>query len=151
MGTYVYTLRKKQRSITLPGGEKVKANYYSYAYKPNWALACNYNTKQSENAYGRAAEAAYDAYDGGLVIVADPDDKDLNGRHVYRNVQSPVWYDSYDFPGEAVGFIKQEGRKLTVVSEHRWRAQQPDDRTFIEYVEDGKFKSGFILDIGVVE
>ena len=143
MGMYVYTLRKKTRKL-----QGVDAHYFGYAYKPSWSWSWNNERRHKAmmDRYDAAGDAAFEAYEGGPVIVADPGDKDLNGCRVYRNVRSGRWNDCNEFPGEAIGFVKQEGRKLTLVSEHRWRATMPNDRTFVEYVKDGKFTQRVEMD-----
>jgi len=141
MGIYVYTLRRKTRKVS-----GVDVRYYSYAYKPSYTFTTSYNLKQRIQRHEKAAKAAFEDYDGGPVMIADADDKDLNGRPVYRKARTPIWHDCDDFPGELIGFIKQDGHKLTLVSEYRWRAQQPNDRTFVEYIKDGKLASRVEMD-----
>jgi hypothetical protein len=132
MGIYVYTMRKKTRKI-----DGVPANFYSFAYKPSWAGFCA-KTYPNERRQDAAAERAFSEYKGGPVILGDSDTKDLTGYPVYRKVKAARWTDCYDFPGELIGFIKQEGRKLTLAAEHRFRAEYPKDRTFVEYIKDGR-------------
>ena len=131
MGAYVYTMRKRARKVN-----GVAVRFFSYAYKPSYAFTTRDMLERSIRRYEAAAEAAFEDYDGGPVMLADHD-KDLNGAPVYRNVRSAIWNDMSPFPGQVIGFIKQEGRKLTLVPEYRWRAQQPNDRTFVEYIKDG--------------
>lgn len=134
MGVYVYTMRKKTRKVN---GTDVR--FFSFAYKPSYSFCpTGYSLERSMQRYDAAAEAAFADYDGGPVMIADPEDKDLNGARVYRNVKSSIWNDAYEFPGEFIGYIKQNGRKLSLVGEHRWRAQHPNDRTFVECIKDGK-------------
>lgn len=141
MGAYVYTMRRKTRKVN-----GVDVRFYAYAYKPSYSFTSAYNLNRSIQRYEAAAEAAFADYDGGPVMLADPEDKDLNGRPVYRNVRSAIWNDLNPFPGEIIGFIKQEGRTLTLVGEHRWRAQMPNDRTFVEYIKDGQLAQRVEMD-----
>ena len=126
MGLYIYTMRKKTRKI-----QGVDAHYFSFAYKP---CLCH-TRKWIYKKYDREAKEAFSDYDGGPVILADPGDN-LNGARVYRNVRSREWCDCYDFPGDPIGFIKQEGRKLILVSEHRWKLS---DRVCVDCIKEGEF------------
>ena len=141
MGVYVYTMRRKTRKVS-----GVDVRFYAYAYKPSYSFKTNYSLERSIQRYHAAAEAAFADYDGGPIMIADPDSKDLTGVPVYRNVRIAIWNDMNPFPGEIIGFIKQEDRKLTLVSEHRWRAQYPNDRTFIEYIKDGQLAQRVEMD-----
>lgn len=109
MGVYVYSLRKKKTKIYIDA-EPVLANHYDYAYKVSHNQWWNedkgylFRARNTEN----LAQAAFDVYDGGYVIVGNGADGDA----VYKNVTDSVWYDTGDFPGEYVGKLVKFGAWL---------------------------------------
>lgn len=121
MGTYVYGMRSVQKKIRV-GDTTVKANLYSYLYKPNYSFRAD--TTYEDRAESRASNA-FSAYEGGLVIVGDVHDKgnrDLQGAVVYTEVTSPTWADSGPFPGKAVGFVNvMVGNRLELVPATPWQ------------------------------
>ena len=112
MGIYIYSMRKKKLPIWIDN-EKVMANNFDYAYKESWGYWA-----ESDKGYqflvrntDRLADAAFEAYDGGYVLVGGHGE----GIGVYRAVTSGIWYDTGDFPGEYVGHLTKDGHRYTLV------------------------------------
>lgn len=149
MGTYIYTMRKATRKLILPDGRKVDARFYSYAYKPYWSLASEpADHRRLVASMERRAGDAFDDYDNGYVIVGDQGES-IDGAYVYRSVQQSTWADCNEFPGEAVGIIKQVGQRAFLFKTTEWyRYDHPNDREYRMVVKDGKIvqEARFISD-----
>lgn len=129
MGVYVYSLRAKTVALTMPSGEKVRANLYSYSYKLSsyWKGDRGYNSYNltCENTV-RHGDAAFNAPRSGVVIVGDAKD-DLDGHSVYTDVTTGVWYDTDRFPGTIVGWVEKVGKSLRVADRTKWSSGQVHD------------------------
>lgn len=144
MGTYLYTLRKKK--VTLWTSDLVtmtaaKANLYSYAYKPSYCFMPSTRYSRMAAQYERAAEAAFEDYDGGYVIDGSAEDG-LDGCPVYIKVRSGSYLDCNDFPGEIVGFVEYRKGRYYLVKHGKWTtAKRCSDDTEFRYrsvIKDGK-------------
>jgi hypothetical protein len=129
MGVYIYSLRAKTVALTMPSGEKVRANLYSYAYKMTsyWKGDRGYNSYNLmvENTK-RHGSNAFDAPRSGVVIVGDAKD-DLDGHSVYTNVTTGEWCDVERFPGTLVGWVERVGKSLRVADRTKWSSGQVHD------------------------
>lgn len=143
MGTYCYTMRKRQQGFNLPSGHRAFGRLFSYAYKPSYAFCLAGEHNRRVAALDSAAERAFDTYDGGYVIMGDLEDgvDGLVGAVVYEEVTRCCYYDSSDrFPGKAVGLLELRGRKLHLVTETKWETRGDTSREFREVVRDGEHK-----------
>jgi hypothetical protein len=122
MGIYIYSLRAKTVSITVPGAGKVKANLYSYSYKhySMWKGDYGYNSYQltAENAK-RNAENAFAAPRSGFVVMGDLS-RGLEGDAVYRDVTAAQYWDTDKFPGTLIGWLRKVGKGYTVADRTEW-------------------------------
>jgi len=122
MGIYIYSLRAKTVAITVPSGEKVRANLYSYSYKhySMWKGDYGYNSYQltAENAK-RNAENAFAAPRSGFIILGDPS-RGLEGDAVYADVTAAQWWDTDKFPGTLIGWLRKAGKGWTVADRTEW-------------------------------
>jgi hypothetical protein len=108
MGIYVYTLRKKTVKLLLP--QKVDAHLLAYAYKDWWSWAYDDEEERRRNFIrnnaARHAENAFNAMVSPYVVVGDPGES-LQGREVYRDLKSPIWYDTDGITATIVGFVHE--------------------------------------------
>jgi len=111
MGVYVYTLRAKKANVRI-GNETVKANLLAFAYKPYYGgeqpAQFDRQLTRAENFWDKRETPQF-------VIVGD---KIENGCEVRGEWPTglAVCYDTPDYPGEHVGYLKKVGRTWTVVS-----------------------------------
>jgi hypothetical protein len=126
MGVYIYTLRSKTVSLGVLGLGKVRANLLSYAYKYTsyWPGERGYKSYKfmTENAE-RNAERAFEAYQGGYVIMGDLDDGllKLEGHSVYTNLQEAVYVDTVKLKANHVGWVGVQGKSLYLSKQTPWR------------------------------
>lgn len=122
MGIYIYSLRAKTVTITVPAVGKVKANLYSYSYKhySMWKGDYGYNSYQltAENAK-RNAENAFAAPRSDYVILGDLS-RGLEGDAVYRDVTAAQWWDTDKFPGTLIGWLRKAGKGWIVADRTEW-------------------------------
>jgi hypothetical protein len=122
MGIYIYSLRAKTVALVVPSGEKVRANLYSYAYRYTsmWKGDYGYNSHQLtvENTK-RNADNAFAAPRSGFVIMGDME-QGLEGCSVYTDVTASTYYDTDKFPGTLIGWVRKEGKRLTVADRTEW-------------------------------
>ncbi len=144
MGTYIYTMRKREVALQLPSGETEKARLFSYAYKPYLCAFTPKDAARREAQYDAAAGRAYQTYTGGLVIDGDLDKglAGLDGAYVYRNVTRARWADSSPFPGTPAGIVRVEGGKARLDTAGPWSqwfvGDKPVTRRII--LKDGQFQ-----------
>ncbi len=141
MGTYCYTMRKRQVNFTLPSGERVKGNLFDYSYKPSYSFMPSAEYTRFVNGKEAAAERAYETYEGGYVVCGDLDNgiASLEGAVVYTDVKSCRWLDSGPFPGTAVGYITVRGKRAYLVRSLPWyKHRGTEDREFRSTIKDGK-------------
>lgn len=125
MGVYIYSLRAKTVALTMPSGENVRANLFSYAYKMTsyWRGDRGYNSYNLmvENTKRHGANA-FEAPRSGVVIVGDLDDgrAGLVGNSVYTDVTSGEWCDVERFPGTLIGWVDMVGKALVVADRTKW-------------------------------
>jgi hypothetical protein len=119
MGTYAYTFRKASRNI-IDNGEKSKVQHLAFSYKPyySWEPPAFYNrfVAVAES----HAERSFKDYDGGYIVMRDVKDdtgkvSDLHNANVYKNLQTPIWYDHSEIPAEYVGYLVKEGRSYKLI------------------------------------
>ena len=116
MGTYLYTMRRKEVPIMFKGVLH-QARLFSYSYKPCFGYV-GPNYERMERMSALHARRAFDSYKGGLVILGDQ--QDLDGCQIYSQVQAGEWLDSKDFPGRLVGFVWKGKNGLYASARSRW-------------------------------
>lgn len=125
MGVYIYSLRAKTVALTMPSGENVRANLYSYAYRMTsyWKGDRGYNSYNLtvENTK-RHADNAFAQPRSGVVIVGDLGDgrKDLEGHSIYTDVTASQWWDTDRFPGTLIGWVALDGKRYKVSDRTPW-------------------------------
>ena len=114
MGIYIYTLRKNTvKAIDTEIGAPIEIGVTAYAYKESWNRCGAYNRMTAR--MHSMAERARDA-NPNLVLVTfgNPKDNDFSKHSmpVYR--VSPKMTSFYDTeaPGELVGYLSKQGRKI---------------------------------------
>ena len=109
MGIYVYTLRKAKSVIWIDGLRK-PANHIQYAWKVTGINgACEgeaHRQRLSALAY-RAFEDYSEQEQDENYAVETHKGKIFDGAWVYRNLTNPIWRDTRDTPGEAVGSVRK--------------------------------------------
>lgn len=143
MGTYCYTLRKKQASLWVQSDNgtgvwtRHKANLYSFAYKCSYSILPSSGYARMEARAESNSDRAFEEYTGGYVIDGNPEDG-LDDSPVYIKVRKGMYFDSYEFPGELVGFVDVRNGKNHLVPHTKW--------TECTRIKDGtKFRTRMIV------
>ena len=145
MGTYVYTLRKREVTLHLPDGGKTAARLCCYAYKPFLTFPPAWARKR-EASFDAAAGRAFETYTGGYVIDASDPDKGvagLHGAYVYTGMTRGRWADSGPFPGTPVGIVRVVGKRAYLTMAGDWKPWTVNGTTVMRrtILKDGKFQS----------
>jgi len=122
MGVYIYSIRAKTVALTMPSGEKVRANLYSYAYRLTsyWKGDPGYNSyKLTERNTERNADSVFSSPRSGVIIMGDLKDG-LEGHGVYRDVTASQWWDTEAFPGTLIGWVQKAGKGYAVSDRTEW-------------------------------
>lgn len=126
MGVYIYTLRSKTVALGVLGLGTVRANLLSFAYRYTsyWPGDRGYKGYKfmTENAE-RNAERAFEAYQGGYVIMGDLDDGllKLEGHAVYTDLKEAVYVDTVKLKANHVGWVGVQGKSLYLSKQTPWR------------------------------
>jgi len=135
MGVYIYTMRAKTANIQLNEfGPPITANLLSYAFKPyGWD-----EHPTNKRILSRAENFWEDREAPEYFVVGDSFENGAELRTGWR--KGSGWcYDTPDFPGEHLGYLKKVGRKWTVVP--TWEECYPPQTVGERFLWDMKHNS----------
>lgn len=127
MGVYVYSLRAKTIALTMPFGEKLHANMFSFAYRlanvwpgdrgyHGYMLTVENTDRNADNEFKNPDRS-------GVVVVGDYatiKSGKLEGHAVYTDVTAATWVDTEKFPGTFIGWIAKAGKGYRVADHTKW-------------------------------
>jgi hypothetical protein len=122
MGTYLYSLAKRNITATLPNGAEVKLFNFPYRFKPSGSWSAEKRQEQVMKVHERTAEKVMERPDfsGHIVLDGFSTGRSVRYSYVYKlNDGVWLWYDSNPFPGTLIGFVDNYDKRWIVRSQGR--------------------------------
>ncbi len=121
MGTYLYSLTKRNIKASLPNGKETQLFNFAYRFKPSGSWSAEKRQEQVMKVHERTAANVMERSDfSGHIILDGFGSGSVRYSYVYKlNEGSWLWYDSNPFPGTLIGFLDRYENRWIVRSQGR--------------------------------
>lgn len=115
MGTYFYSLAKRNINATLPSGEEVTVFNFPYRFKPGGSWRSEQAQEKVMQVHERTAKNVIESNPRWSGYVSLDASDGFRYSYVYKlNDEAWSWYDSNPFPGKLVGFLDKYEKRWIV-------------------------------------